>query len=204
MRYSSAIVVVLGLVFATSCADAPDAPVESTTELALHPSASSPHDPAMGALTGGGHLRAGEWDISFAGHAEGLHGQAGAATVVVHFHNVSVPELSGGTFKAKRLDEIYFSWPGDPSNCLGRARLTMGGTFDQEAGWSLRLLVSDAGRLPDKHDTARLLLTDPAGVTVYDSSEGGPGGDFPRQSSCVGSARTNLHNGNVSLRMPTL
>ena len=204
MHYAKIGLAVFTALALMSCLDLPESPAlsQTTSELSLTAGSDARRDDAAGQLTGGGYIREGEWHISFGGQAAGIPGQAGTAAFVVRFHNVSVPALSGRTFQADSVDGLLFQWPGDPNNCHAAASIVLWGTFDREPGWSVRLRLSDAGKLPDVLDTVRIRLFDPAGEKVYDSTVGDLGGEFPRESNCAGTARTNLDGGNLTLRMP--
>ena len=189
-----------------ACSDTPSSPdlqdsTHTMTTVAMERLAVS-SDVAIGRVMGGGHLREGLWDISFGGMAEGVEGLTGRSTFVVHFRRVSIASVCGGVFRAKTLDAVNYAWPSNPDNCYAAAFMSLGGTFKGEPGWSLTLRVSDAGDLEGVPDTVRFGLTDPSGELVYDSSEGGPGGDFPRVPMCLGSGRSVLDDGNIVVEAP--
>ena len=158
-------------------------------------------------MSGGGHIREGAWDISFGGRLTAFPGDPETAkdgNLVVQFHRVSVDAVSGGTFRATSIDAVNFVLPGDPTNCVAAAFVSLTGTFNGVPGWTLVFRSSDGGNGGSAlaSDTARFSLSDPSSVLVYDSAAGGPGGDYPKESDCVGSGRTNLDNGNLKITPP--
>jgi len=162
----------------------------------------TPQDETVGMVAGGGVLREGMWMISFGGMAMGAEGSTGRSTFVVQFHRVSLPSVCGGTFQARTLDAVNYVWPSNPDNCFTAAFMSLGGSFKEEPGWTLTFKVSDAGALEGVPDTVRFILHDPLGEMVYDSSEGGSGGDFPTIPACLGSRRSALDSGNVIVNAP--
>lgn len=193
-----------------ACADvsdsplAPDHAVEATSALGA---ASAARGGGLWRLSGGGHIREGAWDISFGGQLTAFPGDPELprdGRLVVQFHRVSVDAVSGGTFRATSIDGVNFVLPGDPTRCLAAAFVALTGTFNGVPGWTLVFRSSDGGNggsaLQD--DTARFSLRDPSSVLMYDSAAGGPGGEYPRESNCVGQGRSKLDNGNLKITPP--
>ncbi len=194
----------------SACIDVSDSPVAPDDDLEA-PSAlgavSAARAVGLWRLSGGGHIREGAWDISFAGQLTAVAGDPDLprdGKLVVQFHRVSVEDVSGGTFRATSIDAVNFALPGDPTRCIAAAFVSLTGTFDGVPGWTLTFRSSDGGNGESAlaPDTARFTLYDPSGLLVYDSAVGGPGGDFPRESDCVGQGRTNLDNGNLKIMPP--
>ena len=183
---------------------APDRAVDAPSALGA---ASAARGGGLWRLSGGGHIREGAWDISFGGRLTAFPGDPETAkdgNLVVQFHRVSDDAVSGGTFRATSIDAVNFVLPGDPTNCVAAAFVSLTGTFNGVPGWTLVFRSSDGGNGGSAlaSDTARFSLSDPFSVLVYDSAAGGPGGDYPKESDCVGSGRTNLDNGNLKITPP--
>jgi hypothetical protein len=181
---------------------APDHAVEAPSALGA---ASAARGGGLWRLSGGGHIRHGAWDISFGGQLTAFAGDPELprdGKLVVQFHRVSVDAVSGGTFRATSIDAVNFVLPGDPTRCVAAAFIGLTGTFNGEPGWTLLFRSSDGGngRSARAPDTARFSLSDPSSVLVYGSAAGEPGGDYPRESDCVGLGRKNLDNGNLKIR----
>lgn len=143
-------------------------------------------------INGGGHIRDGDWDISFAGQVDESGGDW-----VIQFHDVSVAAIDGGTFEATGLSEINF-FDNDTDTCDAAMNMTLTGTFNGEPGWSVVFRAGDAGHTTsnDLEDTARVELSNTVGTEVYDTHDV----DFTDESDCVGSARTALDAGNLKIK----
>ncbi len=157
---------------------------------------------SAGRISGGGKIREGAWQISFAGHADRDPAGGIRGSWRTSFDDVSVPGIRGGTFVATAFLGLRLVGPPEPGAYVGRANLLMEGTFDGEPGWTCRVLATDG--TPDgteSIDSFRVVLYDPAGADAYDSSAagaGGPGGEFP----AVSAARTEIDVGGVRIWMP--
>lgn len=207
MRCFGALLALCSACALLACSDTPSSPpVSQSTNhspgFSMEQVIATPRDEAVGMVAGGGLLREGMWMISFGGMAMGAEGSLGRSTFVVQFHRVSLPSVCGGVFRARTLEAVNYVWPSNPDNCLSAAFMSLGGSFNGEPGWSLTFRVSDAGELEGVPDTVRFGLVDPSGELVYDSSEGGPGGDFPRIPACSGSGRSALDSGNLIVNAP--
>lgn len=144
--------------------------------------------PAVQTLNGGGQIIDANYKISFGGNikknANSIKGQFQA-----NFHNVSDADITGGRFHSTEMTTSTF-YPSDSDTCTAAMNVFMSGRFNGEAGWKLVL------RAGDNDDTVRLTLTSPGG-DVYDTHSG----DFADESSCVGSARTGLDRGNLTIKL---
>jgi len=213
MKYVCAFVPAL-CVAISACAEvsdsplAPDHAVEAPSALGA---ASAARGGGLWRLRGGGHIRHGAWDIGFSGQLTAFPGDSPGdpelprnGKLVVRFHRVSVGAVSGGTFRATRIDAVNFALPGDPTLCVAAAFIGLTGTFNGAPGWTLLFRSSDGGngRSARAPDTARFSLSNPSKVLVYGSAEGEPGGDYPRESDCVGLGRKNLDSGNLRIAPP--
>lgn len=147
-------------------------------------------------VNGGGHIRDGDWDVSFGGKAE-ITSSGFDGDMTVEFHNVSVSTVDGGTFEATSVDDMKF-FEDNSDSCDAAMNMTLTGTFNGEAGWSLIFRAGDAGHTTenDLDDTVRFQLSNPTGSEVYDTHDV----DFTDESNCVGSARTGLDAGNVKIK----
>lgn len=206
MRGSTTLPVLLAALLPLACSDSGADPTRPAVDPEFAAAPAGPVVPGpVGRLNGGGHVRAGPWHVSFGGlieAAEGDEAATGRTTFVAQFHQVSIPAVSGRTFKAHRVIGINFVLPGDPTNCHAAVFTNVEGTLDGEPGWVLLVRASDGGPGKDGTDTIRLLLFDPGGAEVYDMT-GDPGADFPRESYCVGLGRANLTGGNLTLHLPS-
>jgi hypothetical protein len=146
-------------------------------------------------INGGGHIRDGDFDVSFAGEVEDL-GSSFDGDWVIQFHSVSNADVSGGTFEATSVEAMNF-FDGDDESCDAAMNMTLQGTFNGESGWSVIFRAGDAGHTTDHDldDTARVELSH-SGSKVYDTH----GGDFTDESNCVGTARTGLDAGNLKIK----
>lgn len=143
-------------------------------------------------INGGGHIRDGDWDISFAGQVDEAGGDW-----VIQFHSVSVAAVDGGTFESTGLEAINF-FDNNSDSCDAAMNMTVTGTFNGEPGWSVIFRAGDAGHTKsnDLDDTARVQLRNPSGAEIYDTTDV----DFTDESDCVGSSRTSLDAGNLKIK----
>lgn len=172
-------------------------------------------DEVYGRLTGGGHIRAGDWDLSFAGVVQGVAGDrfyvewADAdrwityeprGEWVVQLHRVPHPELTGRTFKATRFLEARYTLKREPlPACVSRANFTVEGTLDGEPGWVAWLVMADAGHQTGGagFDSFRMALwppgTHPEGALIAMDTWN----DFAPDATCLGGRKRNLASGNL-------
>ncbi len=167
-----------------------------------------------GRVSGGGQLLNGAWHVSFAGQSRGLAdwtpsernpnywtGYDMEGEWVVQFHNVSNPAISGGTFKTTSIPEILFALSAVPQeDCNAAAHVRASGRFNGQAGWWMRLLMTDVGAgVPrDVLDKARVYLVDPSGAVAYGTEASG---DFPLEGSCIGPHKSGVDRGNVRVEL---
>lgn len=191
-KHFGGFVTVFGLLLFAACDQMPtdSALVENAGLAASHTSIDGRQATS---INGGGHIREGDWDISFGG--EMIAGSGG--TWVVQFHSVSDPAVNGGKFEATGVGGMTF-FDGDDASCDAAMNMTLTGTFNGDPGWSLIFRAGDAGHTTDHDldDTARVQLSNPSSVEVYDTHDV----DFSDESNCVGSARTSLDNGNLKIK----
>lgn len=167
----------------------------------------------------GGQIREGDWKISFGGQAraDGILAPTGWAPwswmaweadgeLVIRFHNVAVPALSGKTFKSTDVMDISFRFHPDPgSSCVGLSGVTAVGSLDGEPGWVVWFSVADVGKnkSPGRnrtvHDHVRMAVWGPgdhpdSNLIAYDTDRDG----FPRATVC-GGKKTPLDSGNIKI-----
>ena len=166
-----------------------------------------------GRVSGGGQIRDDGWKVSFAGQARGLATHAPSPRLdnrweglnpkgqwVVQFHNVSFPEISGGTFKSTSIESVVFARRAVPEpNCVAATVVTALGRFNGEPGWTMVFRATDVGQRArsEELDKVRIGLSYPGGPD-YDSEVST---DFPLEGSCLGPHKTGVDAGNVKVRI---
>jgi hypothetical protein len=167
----------------------------------------------FGRVSGGGQIRNDGWKVSFAGQLRGLathtpnerpsdrwDGSSPKGQWVVQFHNVSFPEISGGTFKSTSIESVVFFRPSVPvPNCVAATTVTALGRFNGEPGWTMALRAADVGQeaSSEELDRVRITLSYPGGPD-YDTEFSG---DFPLEGGCIGPHKTRVDAGNVKVRI---
>ncbi|GAG98063.1 unnamed protein product, partial [marine sediment metagenome] len=114
----------------------------------------------------------------------------------VNFHNVSGDTLDKTKFHTTDISIINFFPPNDES-CVAAMNFKAYGEFNGEPGYYIWFRAGDADS-PKGLDTVRIELWQIGGGKVYDTSDK-YGGDFKSESTCVGTARTGLDNGNIKI-----
>jgi hypothetical protein len=155
-----------------------------------------------GAVNGGGQLREelgskrAEWHvISFGVWAEQADGGY-VGELEVNFHNVDSVELDGTKFHGTEVAEMNFYTPTSDS-CQAAMNMKVYGEWDHQPGYYVIFRSGDAGS-SDFQDTVRVELHRADKSMVYDTHAG----DFADQSNCVGTARTGLDAGNITIVRP--
>ena len=151
-------------------------------------------------LNGGGHILDGEGkrktlkDVSFGTEVFDMGGSYEGVLNVV-FHNVSNEDVSGGHFHGTEIVDLTL-FDGDSASCHAAMNMTVNGTFNGEEGWSVIFRAGDSPNNPatPDPDTVRIELHN-SGGEVYDTFDT----DFSGGSSCVGTARTFLDTGNITI-----
>jgi len=138
-------------------------------------------------LIGGGHIQNGIFDISFGGNIRDNGSYTGQFQV--NFHGVSEETIQGGHFHSTSIKSV--NWFPGGATCDSAMNTSMSGKFNGEDGWEL---VFRAG---DNEDSVRFELFNSNGDPIYDSYAS----DFKGESTCVGSARAFLDNGNLSIKI---
>jgi hypothetical protein len=153
-------------------------------------------------FNGGGHLleemvsKRKDWlDISFGGWASLYPDNSLTGEMQVNLHNVS-DDLDKSVFHGTEVTEMNL-YNGDGATCNDAMNLTVNGSFNGEPGYSMIFRAGDYGS-PNTLDTARVTIynnPNGTGSVVYDTHDG----DFTNESSCVGTARTRLDTGNITI-----
>jgi len=207
----------LGMVLTLGCGDTeitqPLPNSVSSKKSQLQPQADGIPETVYGRVSGGGQIRNDGWKVSFAGQLRGLathtpnerpsdrwDGSSPKGQWVVQFHNVSFPEISGGTFKSTSIESVVFFRPSVPvPNCVAATTVTALGRFNAEPGWTMAFRAADVGQgaRSEELDKVRISLSYPGGPD-YDTEASG---DFPLEGSCLGPHKTGVDAGNVKVRI---
>jgi len=154
-------------------------------------------------ISGGGQLieapegaKRPEWSvISFGGWAQGTGPYMGEWQV--NYHNVSLDSLDKAKFHSTNITEINY-FVGNTGTCNSALNLKAYGTLNGEPGYYIIFRAGDFGS-PGFVDTVRIELYKVAGnVKVFDTF----GSEFKPESNCVGTARTGLDAGNITITLP--
>lgn len=152
-------------------------------------------------VSGGGHFleekpgKRKDWfGISFGGFV----GIAGAEGLIgeweVNFHNVGNNTLDKTKFHTTDISKINF-YDSDSGTCAEAMNFTAYGEWNGIPGYKMIFRAGDADK-QNGADTVRVTLWTPGGSLFYDSSAAS---EFTDESSCVGSNRTGLDNGNIQI-----
>jgi hypothetical protein len=136
------------------------------------------------------------YKISFGGYAADVGSYGYLGEWEVNFHNVIGDEIDKSKFHATEIAVINF-YPANTDTCLAALNFTAFGEWNHIPDYKMIFRAGDFGS-PGKVDTVRVELYDPDGDIVFDTHID----DFTDESSCVGSARTGLDNGNITIVMP--
>ena len=144
------------------------------------------------------------YKISFGGQIWDLGNGDFEGDWEINFHNVGDTELNKTKFHGNEITKLnYFNpYGSNPLTCTAALNFTMEGRLGQEDGYTLIFRAGDydsPGQFDfekDAFDTVRITLTGPDGF-VYDTTE--TLGGFTNESTCVGTARTGLDHGNITI-----
>lgn len=152
---------------------------------------------SAGSVSGGGQLREpdNKYKISFGGWLQGESNPSGEWQV--NFHNVGVDALDKTKFYTNDIRVVNYYAGNDPS-CQAAFNFTAFGKWNGEPGYRMIFRGGDAGS-PGKGDTVRVELYAPGGTPFYDTHNPG---EFDDESNCVGTARTGLDKGNLTVELP--
>lgn len=150
-------------------------------------------------ISGGGQLldQATDAKISFGIWANEISTGIFEGELQINFHRVP-SYYNKSKFHGNVITEMNFFASNDAS-CNAALNVTIEGTLDGMSGYSVIFRVGDAGspgntNSAEPFDTARIQLFQ-GDVEVYDTHDG----DFADQSTCVGTARTGLDRGNITI-----
>lgn len=147
-----------------------------------------------------------EYKISFGGQLY----DAGPAGIFgdweVNFHNVGDDDFDKSKFHGDEITEVNF-FDGSSNTCDEAVNFTVLGSLDGEEGYRMILRAGDWGNgnygnssnveEDFNADTVRIELYKVGEGKVYDTHPN----EFTDESSCVGSARTGLDKGNITIEM---
>lgn len=131
--------------------------------------------------------------ISFGGaiYDVGLAGYMGDWEV--NFHNVGDNAYDKSKFHGTNITDINF-FDGNNTSCYDAVNFTVLGEWNGNPGYKIIFRAGDFGS-PGKADTVRVTLYN-GNTPVYDTHTPTEFGD---ESSCVGTARTGLDHGNITI-----
>jgi len=149
-------------------------------------------------INGGGHVieetegKRKDWhDISFGGWVMEDDGVL-SGDFQISFHNTGDDNFDKSKFSAMNIESANF-YVGADCNAMN---FTATGEFNGISDYTLIFRAGDSGS-PNTSDTVRIELKDPYDHTVYDTHDG----DFADESDCVGTARTGLDKGNITINI---
>ena len=160
-----------------------------------------------GYVSGGGHIleapdgaKRPEWlDVSFGGWIQEMADGSIVGEWQVNFHNVTKDELDQSHFHATTFSEINFFGPSSDS-CQAAVNFTAHGSWNGMPGYKMIFRAGDFSTPNSEYaDTIRVELFGSDGK-VYDTSWST---DFDDESDCVGTARTGLDTGNLTIVWPS-
>jgi len=133
-----------------------------------------------------------DYKISFGGWIWdlGLGGYTGDWEV--NFHNVEGTSLDKSKFHTTSVTSMNF-YTGDGVICNDAMNFSAVGEWNGLPGYKLTFRAGDFGS-PNTLDTVRIELRDSSNSLIYDTFV-----DFGGSANCVGSARTSLDNGNITI-----
>lgn len=145
----------------------------------------------------GGKKKKDQLKISFGGWTADIGELVGEWEV--NFHNVGSGIDDKSKFHTTEITDLVM-FDSDAPTCEAAVRIDAVGTFNGMDDWKLIIQGGDSDLpastdFPDD-DTVRIRVLTPGGATVYDTHDGG---EFTDESSCVGTARTGLDNGNITI-----
>ncbi len=152
------------------------------------------------ALEDDGALKRKDWyDVSFGGWIAKV-GPDLVGEWQVNLHNVyngNNDSLDKGKFHATEFTVLNL-YDGNSATCNDAVNFTAFGTWNGEAGYKMIFRAGDNGS-PNNVDTIRVTLYNSGNTILYDTHSAN---GFTDESSCVGSARTSLDTGNITIHNP--
>ena len=162
----------------------------------------------VGSVNGGGQIyqapsedaKRPEWNvISFGGWFNKYEGGIYEGEWQINFHNVGRDEFDKTTFHSTDIQNANFSH-GNNTSCYEAMNMTAVGSWNGMPGYKIIFRAGDFGS-PGNADTVRVELYAPNGDLVYDTTWSW-GEEFKNESNCVGTARTGLDAGNITIFYP--
>ena len=157
----------------------------------------------VGSVNGGGQIHEAPegakrpyWHvISFGGWVEGFTDPVGEWQV--NFHNVGVDSLNNSHFHTTDIRAVS-EFTGNGTSCDAALNMTAFGSLNNVPGYKMIFRAGDFGS-PGFVDTVRVELWNPVGAKIYDTYWSN---EFAAESNCVGTARTGLDAGNITIVLP--
>lgn len=165
---------------------------------------------AEGKVSGGGQIveEVGSkpkdyYKVSFGGHTWDLGSLGYMGEWEINFHNVDGDEFDKSKFHSTDIAAVNF-YDGNNTTCYDAMNMTMYGEWNGTPGYKVILRGGDYGApgnferegMDGSFDTVRVELFNSDSAKVYDTSWPS---EFVDESSCVGSSRTGLDNGNITI-----
>lgn len=155
---------------------------------------------SMPIMNGGGHLldengKRKNWkDLSFGTELSTNGGSDYTGSLDVVFHNVGVHSLDKTSFHGTQVTSVNLFAP-DSASCESAMNMTVLGSWNGTPGYKAIFRAGNSSAPASTNpDTVRITLYDAANHVVYDTHP-----DFPDESGCVGTARTTLDTGNITI-----
>ena len=159
---------------------------------------------ADGYVKGGGQIKEeigpkpkDDYKISFGGQVWDLGSGNYSGEWQINFHNTGDEDYDKSNFHATEITVINF-YNGNSNTCDEAMNMTLLGTLDGEEGYKVIFRAGDYGmgnvNNDEIYDTVRVQLFN-GNTEIYDTHDG----DFTDESNCVGTARTGLDAGNITI-----
>lgn len=134
-----------------------------------------------------------DYKISFGGWLWDLGSGNYSGDWEINFHNVGNDTLDKTKFRTTQITAMNFH-TGNDITCNDAMNFTALGEWNGIPGYKLIFRAGDFGS-PNTLDTVRIELRDPSNGFVYDTYPT----EFSKDSSCIGTARTLLDKGNITI-----
>jgi hypothetical protein len=151
----------------------------------------------------GGAKKKENYRISFGGNVWDLGSAGYKGNWEINFHNVGGDGDTYGLDKTKfhttRITDMNL-YVGNNTSCHAALNFTAYGWLGNDHSQEYKVIFRAGDYIEPGHrkaalDTIRIQLFNPSGTGIYDTHDDG----FLDESSCVGSARTGLDNGNITI-----
>jgi len=155
---------------------------------------------AEGRVSGGGQIieavgpkSKDDHKVSFGGAVYNVGSAGYMGEWEVNFHNVEGDTFDKSKFHGTNIADINF-FDGNNTSCYDAVNFTVYGEWNGNPGYKIIFRAGDFGS-PGKADTVRVTLYEGNNL-VYDTHAIN---EFEDESDCVGSARTGLDHGNITI-----